>query len=202
MTSTAQPSTSPVRTIDGIELPAPGRWEIDPDHSNVEFIVRHAFTKIRGRLNVFSGNLAVTKDSLASTIEVTIDPASVDTGNQYRDDHLRSSDFFDVENHPLWTFTSTRIHSYGDDGLIIDGDLTIRGITKPVNLVVDYLGVMGSTPGGEARASFSATTKISRHDFGVSYDDITPGGLPFIGRSVTIDLQVELVHRRDADHRD
>lgn len=199
MTSAAHSPTDSVRTIDGIELPAPGRWEIDPDHSNVEFIVRHAFTRMRGRFNVFSGDVTVARDPVMSRTDVTIDATSIDTGNEQRDEHLRSSDFFDVGSHPHWRFTSTKIHSLGDDGLIVDGDLTIRGTTRPINLDVDYLGVMGSTPGGNARASFSATTKINRHDFAVSYDDLTPGGLPFIGSSVTIDLQVELVRRLDTD---
>ena len=196
---TEETQTSPVRNLEGIELPAPGRWEIDPDHSNVEFVVRHAFTKMRGRFNSFSGHVTVGTDPLESKVQVSIDPSSVDTGQEYRDNHLRSDDFFDTETHPEWTFISTSVRDFGDHGLVVEGALTIRGITKQVNLHVDYLGVMASTPGGNARASFSATTKINRNDFNVSWNDFLESGMPFNGRTITIDLQVELIYQAEED---
>ncbi len=183
------------RIVDGLNLPVAGRWDIDRDHTNVEFRVRHGLTRLRGRFNSFDGSVDIASEPQASSVEITIDATSIDTDQEQRDGHLRSADFFDVENHPTWTFRSTTLRDLGDDGLVLDGDLTVRGTTRPVSLVVDYLGVLPSDPWGMTRASFSAHTKVNREDFGVSWNDLIDGKIPFIGRTVTIEIEAELIYR-------
>lgn len=166
----------------------PGTWNIEPAHSEVGFTVRHlGLSKIRGRFNSFSGTLNITDDRLASSVEATIDLASVDTNNEQRDGHLRSADFFNTESDPHMTFRSAVVTA---DSLA--GDLTINGITQPVTLDFEFHGV--SVDGYETtRAGFSAAGQISRSDFDISFD--APLGLDgaLIGDKVTIELEIQAV---------
>jgi len=180
--------------LDTQHLPLPaGRWDIDTDHTNVEFRVRHGVTRMRGRFDAFSGHVEVGPDG--ASVEVTVDASSVNTGQDDRDGHLRSDDFFDVENHPEWTFASTAVDEVGDDGFVLSGDLTIRGVTRPVRFDVDYHGVLEKDPWEMTRAGFSARATINRDDFDVSWNDLIDGKFPFVGKSVRLELEVELIHR-------
>jgi polyisoprenoid-binding protein YceI len=181
-------------TVTVAQLPGylTGTWQIDPVHTEVSFVIRHMMvSKVRGRFDTFEGSIVTAEDPLASSATATIDLTSINTGNQMRDDHVRSADFFDVENHPTMTFTSTALRSEGDR-FALDGDLTIRGVTKPVRLTLELNG-FSPDPYGGTRAGFSATGQINRHDFGVSYNGPIPGGGVALGDTVTLSIEVEAV---------
>jgi len=174
-----------------------GTWDIDPVHSEVAFTIRHmAVSKVRGRFDKFEGVLVTGEDPLSSTVTATIDATSINTNNEQRDGHIKSADFFEVESHPSWTFTSTGIKADGDDYQLA-GDLTIRGVTKPVTLKLEINGVGPDAYGG-TRAGFSAVGEINRHDFGVSFNGPIPGvpGGVILSDKATIHLEIEAVLRQ------
>ena len=176
-----------------------GTWEIDPVHSEVSFVVRHmVVSKVRGRFEKFSGTI-VTSDNLAeSSVNVTIDASSISTSEPNRDNHVRSADFLDVENFPTLEFRSTSVRSERG-AYFIDGDLTIRGTTRPVTLKVEVNGFTPDPYGG-TRAGFSATTEINRHDFKVSFNGPIPGtdNAMVLSDKVDLTLEVEAVLQGDA----
>ena len=183
--------TVSTRTVDGVEYPAVGTYAIDVSHTRLGFAVRHmAVSKVRGEFKDFTGTLVLAEDPTASTIEVTIQAGSVDTHDENRDNHLRTNDFFDVENHPVWTFTSTAIRPRSATEWDVDGDLTIRGVTKQVTLDATLEGVVND-PYGLHRVGFSASTSIVREDFGVSFNAALETGGVVVGKKVDIDLEVE-----------
>jgi polyisoprenoid-binding protein YceI len=169
-----------------------GTWAIDPVHSEVSFVVRHmAVSKVRGRFDKFEGTIVTGEDPLASSVNATIDATSISTGQEQRDAHIRSADFFHIDEHPTFTFTSTGVKPDGDD-FLLDGDMTIRGATKPVTFKLE-LGGFGPDAFGGTRAGFSAITEINRHDFGVSFNGPIPGvpGGLIVSDKVTIHLEIE-----------
>ncbi len=164
-----------------------GTWKIDPSHSEVGFTVRHLMSKVRGQFTRFEGTLT-TGDSLEDTrAEATIDLDSVDTRDAQRDDHLRSGDFFDVENHGAMSFRTTSF-----DGSTATGELTIQGVTRTVELDVEFLG-LGQDPWGNQRVGFEGNTTINRKDFGVTFNVPLDGGKVMVGDKVNIHLAVEAV---------
>jgi polyisoprenoid-binding protein YceI len=171
-----------------------GTWDIDPVHSEVSFSVRHMMvSKVRGRFGSFTGQIVTGEDVTGSSVSATIDATSIDTNNEQRDNHIRSADFFDVANHPTWTFTSTGVRV--DDGdLFLDGELTIKGVTRPVTLTLQAEG-FGPDAFGGTRAGFSAATTINRNDFGVDIAMPLDGGGVVVGEKVTITLEIEAVLR-------
>ncbi len=181
------------RTVNGAEYPAVGTYDIDPSHTELGFAVRHmAVSKVRGRLSKFSGTLVLADDPADSKAAVTIDATSVDTRDENRDAHLRTNDFFDVENHPTWTFSSTSIKPDGPSEFKVDGDLTIRGVTKPVTLDVSLEGVV-KDPYGNHRVGFSASTSINREDFGVAFGAVMEAGGLVVAKKVDIQIELEAV---------
>jgi polyisoprenoid-binding protein YceI len=167
-----------------------GTWNVDPVHSEVSFVVRHMMvSKVRGRFDTFSGTITTAGDPLQSTVTATVDLSSVNTGAPDRDNHIRSADFFHVEQHPTMTFQSTGVRQDGDD-FLLDGDITLRGITKPVTFKLEVNG-FGPDAYCGTRAGFSATTEINRSDFGVSYNGPIPGGGVAVSEKVTIHLEIE-----------
>jgi polyisoprenoid-binding protein YceI len=171
-----------------------GTWAIDPVHSEVSFVVRHMMvSKVRGRFDKFDGTIVTAENPLDSTVTATVDVSSINTGQEQRDAHIRSADFFEAEKHPTMTFTSTGVRAEGDHYLL-DGDLTIRGVTKPVTFTLEVSG-FGPDAYGGTRAGFSATTEINRHDFGVSFNGPIPGvpGGVAVSDKVTITLEAEAV---------
>lgn len=168
-------------------------WAIDASHSNVEFAVKHLMiATVKGRFADVSGTVRLDDEQPArSAVEVKIGAASIDTRQPDRDAHLRSADFFDVERHPAITFTSTRVAKDGDE-YRVDGDLTIRGITRPVSLRVSEEGRTRDPWGGE-RVGFSATAKINRKDFGLTWNQVLETGGIAVGDEVKIALDVEVV---------
>jgi polyisoprenoid-binding protein YceI len=174
---------------------ASGMWEIDPAHTNVEFVARHLLSKVRGRFSKFGGNLTIAEDPAESGVEVSIDAGSIETGTPDRDAHLRSPDFLDVERFPSLSFRSTAVRPGDEPGhYLVDGDLTIRDVTRPVTLEAEYLG-WSDDPWGGQRAGFSATTEIERADFGASWNLVVETGGLVVGRTVRIELEVEAVRK-------
>jgi polyisoprenoid-binding protein YceI len=171
-----------------------GTWDIDPVHSEVAFTIRHmAVSKVRGRFDKFEGVLVTGEDPLSSTVTATIDATSINTNNEQRDGHIKSADFFAVETHPHLTFTSTGITDEGGE-LSLHGDLTIRGVTRPVTFSLEING-FGPDPTGGTRAGFSATAEINRQDFGVTWSATVPGvpGALVVSDKVSINLEIEAV---------
>jgi polyisoprenoid-binding protein YceI len=169
-----------------------GTWTIDPLHSEVGFSVRHMMvSKVRGKFSKFSGELVTAENPLASSVTAEIDLSSIDTGAEQRDGHLRSPDFFDTENHPVMTYRSTGIRAKGD-GYVLDGDLTLKGVTKDVPLALELNG-FGPDPYGGTRAGFTATGEINRQDFGVTWNAAMEHGGVVVSDKVTIHLEVEAV---------
>ncbi len=168
-------------------------WALDPAHTAVEFSSKHLMiSTVKGRFADVTGSIVLDQDDITkSTVEATIATASIDTRTEQRDQHLRSADFLDVENFPAMTFTSTRVARDGD-GFKVTGDLTIRGVTKEVTLDVTDEG-RSPDPWGGQRAGFSATTKIDRRDFGLTYNMVLEAGGVMIGHDVKIAIEVEAV---------
>jgi len=189
--STAAEVTS--RTVNGVEYPAVGTYDIDPTHTELGFAVRHmAVSKVRGRFSAFKGTLVLAEDPADSKASVTIEAGSVDTRDENRDGHLKTNDFFDVENHPTWTFTSTTIKAETPTEFKLEGDLTIRGVTKSVTLDVSLEGVV-KDPYGNHRVGFSASTTINREDFGVAFGAVMEAGGLVVAKKVDIRIELEAV---------
>ncbi|UGT69643.1 YceI family protein [Nocardia gipuzkoensis] len=167
-----------------------GTWAIDPAHSTLGFSVRHLMvSKVRGRFTDFSGKLVIGEDGSASAeAEIRVD--SVTTDNEQRDAHLRTADFFQAEQFPVATFKSTGFRVNGED-FVVDGEFTIRGVTKPVSLEVEFLGVNPGMGHGPV-AGFEAKTVINRRDFGITIDMPLPDGGAVIGDKITLTLEVEV----------
>jgi len=167
-----------------------GTWNIDPIHSEIGFSVRHMLvSKVRGKFTSFSGQIITAEDPLASSATVSVDLNSIDTSNEQRDDHVRSADFFDVANHPTMTYRSTGVRRDGDD-YILDGELTLRGVTKAVPLKVELSG-FGPDPYGGTRVGFSGTGELNRSDFGVSFNGVLETGGVVVGEKVTLQLDIQ-----------
>jgi polyisoprenoid-binding protein YceI len=170
----------------------PGTWTIDPTHSTVGFTARHLMiTKVRGRFTSVAGAVEIGDDLTASSVSATIDVASVSTGDDNRDGHLKSGDFFDAEAFPTITFQSTGLKVDGDEG-VLTGDLTVKGVTRSVDLEIEFEGV-GQDPWGGTRASFTAETEINRKDFGLEWNVALETGGVLVGEKVKIELDVQAV---------
>jgi polyisoprenoid-binding protein YceI len=169
-----------------------GTWNIDPVHSEVGFSARHMMvSKVRGRFTKFSGQLVTGADPLASTVSAEIDLASITTGNDQRDDHIRSADFFEVENYPTMTFRSTGIRVDGDN-YVLDGELTLKDVTKSVPLTLELNG-FGPDPYGGTRAGFTATGEINRKDFNVNFNAPMQNGGVVVSDKIGLHLEIEAV---------
>jgi polyisoprenoid-binding protein YceI len=170
-----------------------GTWTIDPTHSEVGFVARHLMTKVRGVFESFEGTI-VTGENPSAT--ATIDPNSINTRNADRDAHLRSADFFDVEKSGPITFTSTKVEE-GGNGLLLTGDLTIKGTTRPVTLDVEVLGVQ-TDPWGGTRVGFEGSVTVSRKDWGIDWNVPLDGGRFLVGDKVELNVAVQAVLQQEA----
>ena len=170
---------------------AAGTWTIEPSHSSATFTVRHAgIAKVRGSVAITEGAVVVGEDGTAS-VTATLDPATIDTRDANRDAHLRSADFFDVETYPTWTFVSTGLEADGDDHVVV-GDLTIHGVTRPVRLATEFNGA-ATDPFGASRVGFSATTEISRKDFGLTWNAALETGGFLVSDNVKVALEISAI---------
>jgi len=171
-----------------------GTWDIDAAHSTVGFSVRHMMvSKVRGYFRDFTGEIVTAEDPTQSSVTATIDLGSIDTRQEQRDAHIRSADFFDVENHPQMTFRSTAVRTDGADW-VVDGELSLKGNTKPVSLTLELNG-FGPDAYGGTRAGFSARTEISRSAFGVDIQMPMDGGGVVVADKVAVELEIEAVLR-------
>ena len=166
-----------------------GTWTIDPVHSSIGFSVRHlVVSKVRGNFGTFSGAIAVAEDGTPSvSAEIAID--SVNSGNAQRDEHVKSADFFDVEKYPTATFVSTGVRADGD-GYVVDGDFTLKGVTKPIALSLEFNGVNPGMGHGQV-AGFEASVVLNRKDFGIDLDMPLETGGAVVGDKITITLEIE-----------
>jgi polyisoprenoid-binding protein YceI len=170
-------------------------WTIDPSHSTVEFVAKHMMvTTVKGRFAEFAGTVSADETSFEdSSVEVTFQAASLDTRSEQRDTHLRSADFLDVERYPEVTFRSTAIRG-AKESFKLTGDLTIRGVTRPITLDVTYEGE-GKDPWGGTRASFSATGKFDRRDYGLTWNVALETGGILVSNEVKINIEAQLVQQ-------
>ncbi|MGW0159066.1 YceI family protein [Mycobacterium sp. NPDC003323] len=166
-----------------------GTWAIDPVHSSVNFSVRHLMvSKVRGSFDSFEGAIVVAEDGTPS-VTATIDVTSLNTRNEQRDAHVKSADFFDAEQFPTASFSSTAVRADGDD-YVLDGDFTLKGVTKPVSLKLEFNGVNPGMGHGEV-AGFEASVVLNRKDFGIDFDAPLETGGAVVGDKVTVTLEVE-----------
>lgn len=170
-------------------------WQIDPSHSSVSFSVRHMFTKVRGRFTGFSGTIETDGDSLTNgKVSVDIQADSIDTNDAGRDGHLRTNDFFGSDENPTISFVSTSITPRGGNNFLVNGNLTLRGVTRPVTLQAEYDGG-GKTPFGTEVAAWTAQTEIDRKDFNVSWNAPLEAGGFLVGDDIKIQIDVEAVRQ-------
>ena len=183
------------RFVRGTELPIAGTWALDPGHAEVGFVGRHfLLTKVRGRFPKVEGTVTVAPEPGESRVAVTIDMSSVHSGDETRDAHLRSADFFDVERHGTATYESTDVRWDGTAGTMT-GDLTIKGVRRPVTLMVDYVG-HARDPWGNDRAVFSAHGRVDREDWGLTWNmPLDRGGL-LVSKEIELVIEAELILQR------
>ncbi|HLM69627.1 MAG TPA: YceI family protein [Longimicrobium sp.] len=189
----AAAAPAPRAQIPASDAAAPVRWQIDVSHSELTFRIRHLVSRVSGQFNTWSGTIVADPESLAGgSVSVDIQTASIDTNNERRDTHLRSADFFDAPSHPTITFRSTRVTANGRD-IQVHGNLTMRGVTRPVVLQGRMLEVAGTA--GRRRIGFEAQTQINRMDYGVSWNRGAEGGGVVLGDEVTISIAIEAVEQ-------
>ncbi len=170
----------------------PGIWNVDPSHSAVTFVARHlVITKVRGTFGDVTGALTISEDKLNSSVEATIGMASITTGDEGRDGHVKGPDFFDVENYPTMTFVSTGLRGDGAE-YVLTGDLTIKGVSKSVELDLEFEGV-SPDPWGGTRVGFSASGEVNRRDFGLDFDVKLDTGGVLVSEKIKIELEIQAV---------
>jgi polyisoprenoid-binding protein YceI len=185
-------STMETRTVNGIELPPAGRYAFDPAHTTIGFEARHMLSKVRGHFATYDGEVTVGDKPEDSSVQIDIDAGSITTDQQMRDDHLRSGDFLEVEKYPHLTFRSTGVRVGKDSSFELDGDLTIRGTTRPVTLEAEFLGHGPGLRGGTL-AAFSAKTTIDREDWDLTWNVAVETGGLLVGKKVDIVIDAELL---------
>jgi polyisoprenoid-binding protein YceI len=176
------------------QAPPAGIWDIDQAHSSITAVAKHMMVaKTRGNFGSFKGTIHVGDTPQESWVDVAIDAATIDTGVEMRDKHLRSPDFLDVERFPTIRFRSTEVEVTGEDTFRLHGDLTIRGITQPVVLDVEYQGMVGDSKG--SRVGFSATGEIDREAFGMTWNMAIESGGVLVGKRLKVELEVEAIYK-------
>jgi polyisoprenoid-binding protein YceI len=183
------------RTHEGLDVPAAGTFEVDVAHTHVGFSVRHMMvSKVRGGFTSFTGTVRVADDPLQSVVELSIDAASIDTHDETRDTHLRSPDFLDVATYPTLTYRSTGLTPEGHGRFKLHGELTVRDITRPVDLDVSFEGV-ARDPWGNQRFGISATGEVDREDFGLTWNQALETGGVLVGKAVKFEIEAEAVRK-------
>lgn len=185
--------TSTVRTFEGVDVPTAGSFSIDPSHTEVGFVARHLMvTKVRGRFSDFSGDITIGENPLDSSVAVVIQSASIDTRDEQRDGHVRSPELLDTEQFPTLEFRSTNVTHAKGDRFSVAGDLTVRGVTRPVVLDLTVDGVV-QDPWGNQRLAFSAETEIDREDFGLTWNVALETGGVLVGKRIKIEIEGQAV---------
>jgi polyisoprenoid-binding protein YceI len=181
-----------VREIEGVELPPAGTYELDTAHTSVEFVARHILTKVRGRFTRFSGTIEVAERPEDSRVRVEVETASIQTNTEQRDQHLKSDDFLNVEEWPVMTFRSTAVRHTGGAGFELDGELTIRDVTRPITLEGEYLGTE-TNPSGKTVLAATARTVLEREDWNVSWNMVLETGGFLVSKKVDLEIEVEAI---------
>ena len=191
----AQQAAAAHRVVDGVQVPAPGTYTLDPAHTRIGFVARHLMvTKVRGNFADFDGSITIAEDPKESTAEATMKAVSIETGAPDRDNHLRSGDFLEAEKYPELTFRNARVTSQKGATFTVLGDLTIKGVTKQVELAVELDGVV-TDPFGNEKLAVSASTEINREDFGMTWNAaLETGGVP-VSQKVTIEIEAQAVRQ-------
>ncbi len=181
------------RSVEGTELPAAGTYAVDASHTHVGFSVRHAMvSRTKGRFADVAGEIVIAEDPVESSVEVTIGTGSIDTRDERRDEHLRSPDFLDTEAHPTMHYRSRSVRPAGEGRWIVEGDLSVRGVTRPLALAVAFEGGAKDPWGGE-RIGFTADAELDREDFGLTWNQVLETGGVLVGKKVRIELEAEAV---------
>jgi polyisoprenoid-binding protein YceI len=190
------PTTAGTRVVNGRPVPEPGTWEIDPSHQSFEFVARHLMAKVRGRFPAASGVATIAEVPEESTLEIEIDASSIDTQDETRDAHMRSNDFFGVEDHPTISFRSTAVGPAEEEThWQVDGDLTVKGVTRPVTVDLEFLGG-AIDPWGNQRIGFSGVVpEVDREDWGLTWNTPLETGGFLLSRSVRLEIEAELVRK-------
>ena len=184
-------SVATTREFEGLHIPTAGTYKLDGAHKRIGFVARHLMvSKVRGNFAEADATITIAEDPLQSSVTATINTASVQTGQVDRDNHLRTGDFFEAEKYPTMTFRSTGIKSHDGAEFVLDGELTIKDVTRPVELVVEFEGV-GRSPYGFDLFGFSAHTEIDREDWGLTYNMALETGGGMIGKKVKIEIEGE-----------
>jgi polyisoprenoid-binding protein YceI len=186
-------ATALTRDYQGLQIPEAGTYALDQGHTTVEFVGRHLMiTKVRGRFTDFDGKVVIGETPDQSSVEVTINAASVNSGDDSRDNHLRSPDFLDVERYPTIAFRSTSVEIDPDGSAKVTGDLTVKDVTRPVTLDVEFDGAQPDPWGGQ-RLGFSAATEINREDWGLTWNVALETGGVLVGKKIRLEFNVEAV---------
>jgi polyisoprenoid-binding protein YceI len=182
-------------TVTTTTIPLTGTWTVDPSHSNVEFSVKHlGIATVKGAFREFAGTLVIGEDLATATASGTVQVASVDTNEPQRDDHLRSADFFDAENHPELTFVATAIRPVDEDTFAIDADLTMRGVTNPITLTAEVQG-FEQDPWGNDRVGLEITGQLKRGDYGMTFNQALGSGNVLVSDKVRLSLDISAVRQ-------
>ena len=194
--SQAVTATSGVRVVGGRQVPEVGSYAIDPSHASFQFVARHLMAKVRGKFSGVSGVATIAERPEDSTLEIEIDTTTVDTGDTTRDGHLRSNDFFGVEDHPTISFRSTGIRpGGGENEWQVDGDLAIRGVSRPVTVDLEFLG-SAIDPWGNQRIGFSGVVpEVNREDWGLTWNAALETGGFLLSKSVRLEIEAELIRK-------
>ena len=188
-------SVASIREFEGLQIPAAGTYLLDAAHKRVGFVVRHLMvSKVRGNFSEATATITIAEDPLQSSVTATIQTGSVHTGQVDRDNHLRTGDFFEAEKYPTMEFRSTGIKSHSGTEFVLAGELTIKDVTKPVELLVEFEGV-GRSPYGFDVFGFSATAEIDREDWGLTYNMALESGGVMIGKKVKIEIEGEAIRQ-------
>jgi polyisoprenoid-binding protein YceI len=193
MTDTITPAST--RAVNGLTLPSTGTFVLDKSHTEVGFIARHLMvSKVRGRFTDFEGTVVVADDPSESSVEVTIQAASINTNDEGRDNHVRTNDFLSVDQFPTLTFRSTKVDLGSNGDWKVNGDMTVRGVTRPIVLDVEFEGVI-QDPWGNQRLGFTASGEIDRNDFGVSFNAALETGGFVVSPKVKLEIEAEAVRQ-------
>ena len=188
-------SVATTRAFEGLQIPAAGTYDLDAAHKRVGFVVRHLMvSKVRGNFAEATATVTVAENPLESSVVASIKTASVSTGQADRDNHLRTGDFFEAEKYPTMDFRSTGVKSFDGNEFVLTGELTIKDVTRPVELLVEFEGATTS-PYGQQLFGFSATTEIDREDWGLTYNMALESGGVMIGKKVKIEIEGEAIRQ-------
>ncbi|MEU8081686.1 YceI family protein [Catellatospora citrea] len=184
-------TTLSTRTWNGLTIPTPGTYAIDPAHTRVGFVIKHmVVSKVRGSFKDVAGEIVIAEDPLASSVNAVVQTASIDTGVADRDNHLRTGDFLEVEKFPELTFRSTGLRAVSGEDFTLVGELTIKDVTKTVELALEFGGV-NKNPWGQEIIGFTATTEIDREDYNVTWNQALETGGVLVGKTLKIEIEGE-----------